>query len=270
MIRAAADLADDIHKVSGVSADLVHSTQDFHPRPILIGTIGKSAIINRLVADRKIDITPIAGKWESYLTQVVTNPMPGVESALVIAGSDKRGTIYGIYDLSEQMGVSPWYWWADVPAKHSDAVYVRAGKFVQGPPGVKYRGIFLNDEAPAMAGWTREKYGGFNHKMYTHVFELLLRLKANYLWPAMWGNAFNEDDPENPKLADEYGIVMGTSHQEPMMRAQAEWDRRHQGADWNFATDPAGMEQFWREGIKRNKDYENIITIGMRAATTRR
>ena len=140
-----------------------------------------------------------------------------------------------------------------------------AGKFpCRGPPGVKYRGIFLNDEAPAMAGWTREKYGGFNHKMYTHVFELLLRLKANYLWPAMWGNAFNEDDPENPKLADEYGIVMGTSHQEPMMRAQAEWDRRHQGADWNFATDPAGMEKFWREGIKRNKDYENIITIGMR------
>ncbi len=264
VIRAAADLADDVHKVSGVSADLIRSAQDFRPRPILIGTIGKSAIINRLVADRKIDTTPVAGKWESYFTEVVNNPMPGVESALVIAGSDKRGTIYGIYDLSEQIGVSPWYWWADVPVQHADALYVRAGKFVQGPPAVKYRGIFLNDEAPAMSGWAHEKFGGFKHEMYKHVFELLLRLKANYLWPAMWGNAFNEDDPENPKLADEYGIVMGTSHQEPMMRAQAEWDRRHQGADWNFATDPAGMEQFWREGIKRNKDYENIVTIGMR------
>jgi hypothetical protein len=262
--RAAGDLADDVHKVSGVAAEVRRSADHLTSHPILIGTIGKSAIIDRLIADHKIDAAPIAGKWESWLTQVVDNPMPGVERALVIAGSDKRGTIYGIYDLSEQMGVSPWYWWADVPVRHRDAVLVRAGTYIQGPPAVKYRGIFINDEAPAMSGWTREKFGGFNHKMYTRMFELLLRLKANYLWPAMWGNAFNEDDPENPKLADEYGIVMGTSHQEPMMRAQAEWDRRHKGADWNFATDPAGMEQFWREGIHRNRDYENLITIGMR------
>jgi hypothetical protein len=125
-----------------------------------------------------------------------------VESALVIAGSDKRGTIYGIYDLSEQIGVSPWYWWADVPVAHKDAIFVRPGKYVQGEPAVKYRGIFLNDEAPSLSGWTKEKYGGFNHRFYTRIFELLLRLKANYLWPAMWGSAFNEDDPLNPKLAD--------------------------------------------------------------------
>jgi hypothetical protein len=262
--RAASDLADDVQKVSGVATEVRRTAEKFGAHPILIGTIGKSAIIDRLIADHKIDAAPIAGKWESWITQVVDNPTPGVERAMVIAGSDKRGTIYGIYDLSEQMGVSPWYWWADVPVRHRDSVFVHAGTYIQGPPAVKYRGIFINDEAPAMSGWTREKFGGFNHKMYTRMFELLLRLKANYLWPAMWGNAFNEDDPENPKLADEYGIVMGTSHQEPMMRAQAEWDRRHKGADWNFATDPAGMEQFWREGIHRNRNYENLITLGMR------
>jgi lysophospholipase L1-like esterase len=264
VLRAAGDFADDIRKVTGTAAKLNYSTDTFAARPILIGTLGKSAIINRLVADHKLDVSPITGNWESSITQVIANPMPGVESALVIAGSDKRGTIYGIYELSRQMGVSPWYWWADVPPQQHDAVFVKAGTFIQGPPAVKYRGIFLNDEAPAMSGWAKEKFGGFNHKMYTHVFELLLRLKANYLWPAMWGSAFNEDDPENPKLADDYGIVMGTSHQEPMMRAQAEWDHRHKGKDWNFATDPDELEQFWRDGIQRNKNYDNLITIGLR------
>ena len=154
------------------------------------------------------------------------SPCPVLTGALVIAGSDKRGTIYGIYDLSEQIGVSPWYWWADVPVAHKDALFVKPGKYVQGPPAVKYRGIFLNDEAPALTGWVSEKFGDYNHEFYTNVFELLLRLKANYLWPAMWNNCFNEDDPQNPKLADEYGIVMGTSHHEPMLRAEKEWNRK--------------------------------------------
>jgi hypothetical protein len=263
VLRAADDFADDIRKVSGVAGQVSRSN-NFGARPILIGTIGKSEIIRRLIAARKLDVSAIQGKWESCITEVIANPLPGVESALVIAGSDKRGTIYGIYDLSQQMGVSPWYWWADVPVPHHDAVFVRAERIVQGPPAVKYRGIFLNDEAPAMSGWSKEKFGGFNHQMYVHVFELLLRLKANYLWPAMWGGAFNEDDPENPALADEYGIVMGTSHQEPMMRAQAEWDHRFEGKDWNFATDPDTLEKFWHDGIERNKNYENLITIGLR------
>ena len=158
---------------------------------------------------------------------MVSHPLPGVARGLVIAGSDKRGTIYGIYDLSEQIGVSPWYWWADVPVEHKDALYVKAGRWVQGEPAVKYRGIFLNDEAPSLSGWAKEKFGGFNHQFYEKVFELLLRLKANFLWPAMWDNAFDEDDPLNPTLADEYGIVMGTSHEEPMMlRAKQEWKRQ--------------------------------------------
>jgi len=167
-------------------------------------------------------VTAIAGKWESFLIQVVPKPLPGVASALIIAGSDKRGTIYGIYDFSDQIGVSPWYWWADVPVQHHDELFVKPGLYVQGPPAVKYRGIFLNDEAPSLTGWVKEKYGNYNHEFYSKIFELLLRLKANYLWPAMWNNAFNEDDRLNAQLADEYGIVMGTSHHEPMLRAQQE------------------------------------------------
>ncbi len=208
---------------------------------------------------------------------------PGVSQALVIAGSDKRGTIFGIYDLSEQIGVSPWYWWADVPAVHRDALFVKPGSYVQGPPAVKYRGIFLNDEAPDLTNWVREKFGtippqadppippdvaNYNREFYARIFEVILRLKGNYLWPAMWNNAFNEDDPKNARLADEYGIVMGNSHQEPMLRAQKEWDRRYKKTlgSWNYYKHPDVLQNFWREGIRRNKDYESIITIGLRGA----
>jgi hypothetical protein len=195
--------------------------------------------------------------------QVVRNPLPGLKSALVIAGSDKRGTIFGIYDLSEQIGVSPWYWWADVPVHQHKELFVKPGKYTQGPPAVKYRGIFLNDEAPSLSGWVKENYGSYNHEFYTKVFELLLRLKANYLWPAMWGSAFNEDDPLNAKLANEYGIVMGTSHHEPMLRAQQEW-KRHGAGPWDYAKNAEFLRHFWGAGIERNKDYESIITLGMR------
>jgi hypothetical protein len=159
--------------------------------------------------------------------------------------------------------VSPWYWWADVPVRHHDTLTVKPGIYLQGPPAVKYRGIFLNDEAPSLTGWVKEKYGNYNHQFYEKAFELLLRLKANYLWPAMWDNAFNEDDTLNPKLADEYGIVMGTSHHEPMMRAQQEW-KRHETGPWDYSENGAVLREFWKQGLERNKDYENIVTIGMR------
>ena len=132
---------------------------------------------------------------------------------------------------------------------------------------MKYRGIFINDEESSFDGWAREKFGGINSKMYAHIFELLLRLRANYLWPAMWGKAFNKDDPENPRLANEYGIIMGTSHHEPMMRAQNEWNVHHKeygNGEWNFITNLAGLKRFWKDGLERNKDYENLVTIGMR------
>ncbi len=232
---------------------------------IVVGTIGRSPIIDGLIRRKKIDVTGVRGKWEACLTQVVKDPLPGIERALVIAGSDKRGTIYGVYDLSEQIGVSPWYWWADVPVKHHEAIYLRPGRFVQHSPAVKYRGIFLNDEAPDLTNWVRKNFGNYNHRFYEKVFELLLRLKANYLWPAMWNNCFSEDDPLNPKLADEYGIVMGTSHVEPMMRADKEWNRAGFRSDqWSFDKSPAELTKFWTEGVERNKPYENIITIAMR------
>jgi hypothetical protein len=262
--RAANDLAQDIGRVSGDTAVVVHATDALALSPIVIGTLGKSVVLDALVASGKLDVSAIRGRWESYLVQTVADPFPGVKQALVIAGSDKRGTIYGIYDLSENIGVSPWYWWADVPTPHHDTVYVRTERVVQGPPAVKYRGIFINDEAPAMSGWAKEKFGGFNSKMYTHLFELLLRLRANYLWPAMWGGAFNEDDPQNARLADEYGIVMGTSHQEPMDRAQAEFDHRYAADQWDYVHHPDLMENFWREGVRRNKSFEDVYTLGMR------
>jgi hypothetical protein len=261
--RAAGDLQADVRRVTGATAALARGAAKLGPNAILVGTIGKSGVIDQLAREGKIDTTRIAGKWESFLIQVVPKPLPGVESGLVIAGSDKRGTIYGIYDLSEQMGVSPWYWWADVPVGHRAALYVKPGAYVQGPPAVKYRGIFLNDEAPALTGWVNATFGTYNHLFYEKVFELLLRLKGNYLWPAMWNNAFNEDDPLNPKLADEWGIVMGTSHHEPMLRAQQEWKRHGQGP-WDYSRNAGVLRAFWEAGVRRNRNYESIITLGMR------
>src|ERR1700728_656929 len=251
VVRAVGDLQADVGRVTGVTPVIVNDDANLGNHAIIVGTLGKSALVDRLVSQGKIDASEIAGKWESTIVQVVPNSMPGVADALVIAGSDKRGTIFGVYDLSEQMGVSPWYWWGDVPVRHRDAVYVSPGRFVQGPPAVKYRGIFLNDEDPDLTNWANEKFGGYNHLFYEKLFELLLRLKANYLWPAMWNACFNEDDPLNPKLADEYGIVMGTSHVEPMMRADKEWNRAgFKARQWNYATNPQMLRVFWDEGIR--------------------
>ncbi|MBR3505993.1 MAG: glycosyl hydrolase 115 family protein, partial [Lentisphaeria bacterium] len=259
VIRAAKDLGDDVGKVTGKASEVV-TTDKIEKGSVVVGTIGKSKLIDSLIADKKIDVSKIKGQWESFLIQTV-------DGSLVVAGSDKRGTIFGIYDISEKIGVSPWYWWADVPAKKHDSLFIVPGAFVQGPPKVKYRGIFINDEEPAFGPWARAQFGGINSKMYVHMFELILRLKGNYLWPAMWGKAFNEDDPENPRLADEYGIVMGTSHHEPMMRNQEEWTKRNRNRQlgaWNYNTNKENLYNFWKEGITRNAKYDNLVTIGMR------
>ncbi|MBC8053130.1 MAG: glycosyl hydrolase 115 family protein [Sphingobacteriaceae bacterium] len=230
---------------------------------ILIGTIGKNPEIDALIKNGKLNAAAVKGKWESSVTQIVTSPFPGVEKALVIAGSDRRGTIFGIYDLSAQIGVSPWYWWADVPVKPQTNLHVIPGVHIRKEPVVKYRGIFINDEAPALSGWAYEKFGGFNSKFYEKVFELMLRLRANYLWPAMWGKAFYDDDPENAALANDMGIVIGTSHHEPLMRAHSEWKKYGKGA-WNYSTNEAVLKDFWRGGMKRMGSNESIVTIGMR------
>ena len=261
VIRAAQDLGDDVRKVTGTPSEVVETSQfsTFNSQfSILVGTIGKSKLIDQLIKQKKIDVKQVRGQWESYLIDVV-------DGHLVIAGSDKSGTIYGIYEISQRIGVSPWYWMADAPVVHHDEVYYDAGRIVQPSPKVKYRGIFINDEWPSFGTWCNNHFGGVNAKAYAHIFELLLRLKANYFWPAMWATAFNEDDPESPRLADEMGIVMGTSHHEPMMRAHKEYtSRREEVGPWDYATNKERVDKFFREGMERNKSYDNLVTIGMR------
>ena len=182
---------------------------------------------------------------------------------MIISGSDRRGTAYGVFEVSKRIGVSPWYWWADVPVKKKTDLFINANTYFSDAPKVKYRGIFINDEAPALSGWTREKFGGFNHKFYEKVFELILRLKGNYLWPAMWGNAFYYDDSLNIRSADEYGIVIGTSHHEPLMRAHEEWKYFGKGRKWNYDSTETGLKEYWKGGMQRAWN-EKIVSIGMR------
>lgn len=229
---------------------------------ILIGTIGKSKFIRQLIKEKKLNTQKIQNKWEAYQIQIVKNPFRGISQALVICGSDRRGTAFGVFELSRQMGVSPWYWWADVPVVKKKELYINPGTVLTDAPKVQYRGIFINDEAPALSGWSKEKFGGFNHLFYEKVFELMLRLKSNYLWPAMWGNAFYDDDSLNIKSADEYGIVIGTSHHEPLMRAHDEW-RRYGKGKWNYDSNAMQLQQFWKTGMKRATN-EKIVSIGMR------
>lgn len=263
VLRAAGDLQADIERVSGQKPELVSDRGPAGDSVVIIGTLGHSSLVEELIAAGKIDVTEISGVWEAWLIQTVPEPLPGIDSALVIVGSDKRGTIFGIYEVSEQIGVSPWFWWADVPTKKHDLVAVEARTRVVDRPAIQYRGIFLNDEAPALSGWVAENFGDFNHEFYQRVFELILRLRGNFLWPAMWGHAFNDDDPLNPKIADEYGIVMGTSHHEPMQRAHVEWERYGEGP-WDYSRNEEVLREFWTSGFNRTEPYENIVTLGMR------
>ncbi|KAG9231330.1 hypothetical protein BJ875DRAFT_407145 [Amylocarpus encephaloides] len=267
--RAGADLSADFGRVTGKSLTIKNidlATTDPSPATgptIIVGTIGKSKLIDSLISSGKIDVSKIRGKWESFQSQLVVNPMSGLASALVIAGSDKRGSIYGIYDVSEQIGVSPWYWFADVATTPQSKIFALDVTKTQGPPSVKYRGIFLNDEQPALTNWVREKYGGYNSRFYVNVFELLLRLRANYLWPTMWDSMFNVDDTNNPILADEYGIVMGTSHTEPLTRSTKE-QSRYMSGNWDWASNKQNVIRFLTDGAKRSKQTEVLYTMGMR------
>ncbi|WP_442844938.1 glycosyl hydrolase 115 family protein [Leeuwenhoekiella sp. H156] len=251
---AAKNLQLDLERVTGKKPEVFNKLSG-KPQ-LIIGTLGKSSFIDSLAQTGKLNVSAIKNQWEAFSIQQV-------DGNLVIAGSDKRGTIYGIYTLSEAIGVSPCYWWADVPVKKSEQLYVNAANYTNPGPKVHYRGIFINDEAPALSGWVGENYGSFNHEFYEHVFELILRLKGNYLWPAMWGRAFYDDDPENAVQAEKYGVVIGTSHHEPLMRAHVEWDRYGKG-DWNYATNPEVLRDFWKAGIERMGDNESIVTVGMR------
>lgn len=263
VVIAAENLQADLEAVGGKTGSLVKtSAPSNQPRVVVIGTIGQSRLIDDLIEREKLDVSLTDGEWEAFLQTVVEAPFPGVAQALVIAGSDRRGTIFGVYDLSARAGVSPWAWWADVPVKTERNLYVAPGARSE-KPAVRYRGIFLNDERPALQGWVEKTFGGFNHQFYKKVFELILRLKGNYLWPAMWGKAFYDDDPLNAPLADKMGVVIGTSHHEPLARAHVEWARYGEGP-WDYATNDAVLRDFWRKGIERRGEHEAIITIGMR------
>ncbi|KAK4034328.1 glycoside hydrolase [Parachaetomium inaequale] len=309
VIRAAGDLAIDFGRVTGTNYTLsngekkaapaaytynpVNNMNNTHysttgtasftgpayadPSPgsvvIIAGTIGHSTVIDKLISSRSIDVSGVKGKWESFTSQVVKNPVPGCKEALVIAGSDPRGTIFGIYDVSEQIGVSPWYFWADSPPKQSKNLYVTDKKKVQGPPSVKYRGFFLNDEQPALTNWVATHwqdtpYGaGYGPAFYSLIFELLLRLRANYLWPTVWATMFEVDDPANQPLADAFEIVVGSSHTEPMMRAQNEFGHfyKDQGP-WAYNLNNKTIDDYFRYGVQRAKPYarNSLWTMGMR------
>ena len=251
-------LADS--SISGKESTSISGKRNAPKANILVGTLGHSAAIDRLVKQRRLDAKLLQGKHEKFIITLI-------DGQLVIAGSDRRGTIYGIYELSQQMGVSPWYDWADVPIEHHDSIFVNKGIYTDGEPAVRYRGIFLNDEAPCLTSWVKNTYGTEygDHRFYQRVFELVLRLRGNMMWPAMWGWAFYADDPENEKTADEMGIVMGTSHHEPMARNHQEYARNREGwGAWNYQKNKQGLQKFFREGIERMKGTEQIVTIGMR------
>lgn len=260
------NLSSDFEKVSGNRAPVIHSLESVVSRPIIIGSV-QSQLIKRLISESKIQGSEIVGKNEKYVMTTVSSPFSGVDEALVIAGSDRRGTIYGIYELSEQLGVSPWYDWADVPVVNRTDVAIRRGTYTAGEPRVKYRGLFLNDEAPCLTDWVKNTYGTNygDHRFYSRVCELILRLRGNFLWPAMWGWAFYADDPENSRVADEMGIIIGTSHHEPMARNHQEYARKRDFyGPWNYTKNQKNLDRFFAEGIERIKGTEDIVTIGMR------
>jgi hypothetical protein len=264
LVKKSAELLQlDIEMVTGKKPAIVTTLSSTSDNIIVVGSLEKSSAITQLIRQKKINTTNITGKWEAYQLQSVRNPFTGYKNGLIITGSDRRGAAYGVVEFSNQMGVSPWYWWADVPVKKKPEIFIRTNIVFNDAPKIKYRGIFINDEAPALSGWTKEKFGGFNHKFYEKVFELLLRLKGNYLWPAMWGNAFYDDDSLSIKVADEYGIVIGTSHHEPLMRAHDEWRRYGKKQKWNYDSTEAGLKEFWRGGMRRAWN-EKIVSIGMR------
>jgi len=275
-VRMIADtVAEDIEAVSDIRPEIKNDLSECTAeRVILMATIGKSGLLDRLEGEGKLSLAPIRGKREVYLMQQIAAPFAeaaAVKELLVIAGSDKRGTIYGMFRLSESCGVSPLIYFGDaMPEKQEEVSIDLSRTIVSKEPSVKYRGFFINDEWPAFGNWCTDTFGGINAKAYRKIFELLLRLKGNYLWPAMWNSSFSEDGPglANAELADTLGVVMGLSHHEPMCRAGVEWQRKYReyGNDstWSFVSNSEAITKFWEDGILRNKSFENVVTIGMR------
>jgi hypothetical protein len=263
--KSAQLLQQDVEMVTGKKLLIITAFDKPYKNLIIIGSITKSALVKELVQKKLLTTAALQNKWEAFQIQTVDAGKTFMPSGqlLTITGSDRRGTAFGVFELTKQIGVSPWYWWADVPVVKQTNLYINTTAKITDAPKVKYRGIFINDEAPCLSNWSKEKFSGFNHLFYEKVFELMLRLKANYLWPAMWGNAFYYDDSLNIKAAEEYGIVIGTSHHEPLMRAHEEWKYFGKGRKWNYDSTEAGLKEFWRGGMQRATN-EKIVSVGMR------
>ena len=266
--RAAELFAADVEAVTGRRPQVTSATGETGPA-VIVGTVGGSALIRRLSEAGKIDTAPLEGAWERYLIQTVANPLPGIRKALVIAGSDRRGAAYGLFTLSELIGVSPWYWWADVPVKKHAALHVDAPPTYSQTPSVRYRGIFLNDEdwglTPCASQTFEPERGNIGPRTYAKVCELLLRLKANYLAPAMHpvSTSFNQI-PENKLVADTFAIVMGSTHCEPLLlNTASEWDTKTMGP-WNYDKNKEGINRVLTQRVRENSPYENVYTLALR------
>jgi hypothetical protein len=270
-VKTVANLfAQDVQRVTGTLPIVRIADSAKDNNLVIIGTQGKNKLIEQLIKKHKIDITPISNGWEQYIIKIINKPCKGVDKALVIVGSDKRGAAYGTLSISEAIGVSPYYWWADVPVEHHTELYI-AGEATSKSPSVRYRGLFINDEDWGMKPWSATNYekelGDIGPKTYIKVCELILRLKGNMLAPAMHARtgAFYSH-PESKVVADSFGIVISTSHCEPLLintAAVSEFDIKRDG-DWNYATNDSTIRRKWDNRLSEASCYENIYTLAMR------
>lgn len=261
-------LAEDIEKVTSYRPEVITDVSKAKGNIIVIGNI-QSVLVQKLIGKQSPAYKKLLNKWECYAFKIIDKPRTGISKALVIAGSDARGTAYGVFTLSEKIGVSPWYWWADVPVKKQKELIINLPDFISSPPAVKYRGIFINDEDWGLQPWAAKTFepetGDIGPKTYAKVFELLLRLKANLIWPAMHPStkAFFHY-PGNVKTAEDYQIVIGSSHAEPMLRNNvSEWNEKTMGA-FNYLTNKEGVYKYWEDRVKESRGINAIYTLGMR------
>lgn len=274
------DFSEDVELVTNVKPQIIHRVEA-GTLPVIIGTLGKSSYIDKMESTGKIQTVDVAGKWETFSISVVENPLPGIKQALVIFGSTPRGTAFGVFELSRMIGVSPLVWWSDVTPKHKQNLYITQGKNIFGPPSVQYRGLFINDEDWGLQPWAAKNMdknilsngkGDIGPKTYEKVFELMLRLKSNYLWPGMHPctKAFWYYQG-NPELARKYSIVLGSSHCEQMLRNNVdEWTNNYQSeygeahGEWNWVKNKDKIVRYWADRVKQSKNNDAIYTIGMR------
>lgn len=272
---AAKAVSNDLALISGVKPAVINYT-DAQSELIIVGTIGKSAYINQLIQSGKLDVSGISGKWETYTMCTIDSPLQGVKQALVIAGSDRRGTAYGLFELSARLGVSPWVWWADVLPEQHKQLFLTPGTISSKEPGVKYRGIFINDEDWGLQPWAARNMDtdikDIGPNTYSKVFELMLRLRANTIWPAMHDStkAFFHY-PQNPIVADKYAIVIGSTHCDQMLRSNTfEWQKSFateygkEPGEYRYDKNKTEVYRYWDDRVKAVKNYECLFTIGMR------